>query len=231
MTIPIGVATIGRQAFSGCENLSAFHVEPNNPFFCSLEGVLYDKDKTMLIIYPEGKMGNYSISSGVGYIESYAFNGCNNITSITIPASLTDLGGEVFSYCSLKEVYFRGDPPSLAFGEWGRDTFKNPFVGSDVTIYFLPGNTGWGDTFGDRPTSFWLPKVLTADPNFGFLAGHFGFTVSWASDQTLVVEASDNLVSPIWTTISTNNLVEDAFYFSDPDWKINSVKFYRLRGL
>lgn len=53
--IPKSVTTIGEDAFSWCENLRSISVDPQNTCFCAIDGVLYSKDKTVLIRYPRGK--------------------------------------------------------------------------------------------------------------------------------------------------------------------------------
>jgi hypothetical protein len=70
------------------------------------------------------------------------------LTNITISASVTHIGDFAFSGCtSLSKVYFQGNAPSMG---------KNVFNGdTDATVYYLPGTTGWGATFGGRPTAVW----------------------------------------------------------------------------
>ena len=109
--------------FSGCTNLTSIDVENENNTFASENGVLFDKSKNTLILYPQGRTGTYIIPSGVtiiGYsafsncskltsitipssitsIMEYAFYGCSNLTSITIPHGVTSIGRSAFAYCS-----------------------------------------------------------------------------------------------------------------------------------
>ena len=63
---------------------------------------------------------------------------------ITIPNSITNIGHKAFAHCTnLTSAYFQGNAPP--------DTGK-AFAGDPATIYYLPGTTGWGPTFGDAPT-------------------------------------------------------------------------------
>lgn len=63
------------------------------------------------------------------------------------------LGMEAFEYCpSLTAVYFEGNAPTVG---------SNAFRGDGrAIVYYLPGSTGWGPTFGGLPTSTWqyLPE-------------------------------------------------------------------------
>jgi len=97
------VKKIKELAFSGTSIVS-FTVHPDNLFFTSEDGVLFNKDKTKLIEYPKGRQGNYVIPNGVTKIRDYAFSGCRGLNSIVIPKSVTKIGRCAFSYCGLKSV-------------------------------------------------------------------------------------------------------------------------------
>ncbi|MBQ8141954.1 MAG: leucine-rich repeat protein [Bacilli bacterium] len=47
-------------------------VDSENPYYCSEDGVLYDKDKTSLLWYPSQKEGEFKIAPSVTTIESYS---------------------------------------------------------------------------------------------------------------------------------------------------------------
>lgn len=121
--IPKSVVSIGDGAFSFCDNLTeltisanvdtldwgfasytnklkAINVAKDNRRYCSLNGVLFTKDKTVLIEYPTDKEGTtYDIPSGVKMIARSAFNGAKQLSSITIPPSVTRIGGSAFCGC------------------------------------------------------------------------------------------------------------------------------------
>jgi hypothetical protein len=99
-----------------------------------------------------------------------------------------------------------------------------------VTVYYLPQTIGWGTTLGGRPTALWQPQVQTSDASFGVQTNQFGFNVNWASGLTVVVEASTNLASPVWSPVGTNAIVGGSSYFSDPQWTNYPKRFYRVRS-
>ena len=91
---------IGRRAFVGCSELNQINVDTANTAYSSENGVLFNKNKTELIRYPEGKAGNsYVIPNSVTSIGEYAFRDCTSLTSITIPDSVTSIGNSAFSFC------------------------------------------------------------------------------------------------------------------------------------
>jgi PKD repeat protein/uncharacterized protein YejL (UPF0352 family) len=64
----------------------------------------------------------------------------------------------------------------------------------------------------------------------GVNSNGFGFTVSSATNLTVVVEATTNLTSSLltfWTPLATNTLTNGFFYFSDPGWTSYPRRFYR----
>ena len=100
VTIPNSVTHIDLNVFFICSSLTAINVETNNPNYCSVEGVLFNKDKTALIQYPVGKQGTYTIPDSVTYIGWGAFEWCRSLTFVTIPDSVTNIGTTAFYNCS-----------------------------------------------------------------------------------------------------------------------------------
>jgi formylglycine-generating enzyme required for sulfatase activity len=98
------------------------------------------------------------------------------------------------------------------------------------TVYYLPGTTGWGSTFGGLPTALWRPLVETSGADLGVRTNQFGLNIAWASGQTVVVEACTNLANPIWSPVKTNTLSDGSSYFSDPQWTNYIRRFYRVVG-
>ncbi len=106
ITIPDSVASIGNCAFSGCTSLTEINVSENNSEYCSINGVLFNKDKTELYTYPQGKTDKkYVIPDSVTRIGDHAFAGCENLTEITIPDSVAGIEENAFYSCeSLTEI-------------------------------------------------------------------------------------------------------------------------------
>ena len=101
ITIPSSVTHIGSGVFSGCTSLTEIEVATDNSSYASLNGVLYDKDKTTIICYPTGKKDkSYKIIDGATSIDSSAFEGNTSLTSVTIPNSVTQIGYGAFEDCT-----------------------------------------------------------------------------------------------------------------------------------
>lgn len=109
VTIPRSVASIGNNAFDFCYNLRDISVDEGNEAYASVDGVLFNKDRTVLVAYPAGKENTaYTIPDGVTNVGRSAFWDCM-LTSIVIPESVTKIEWDAFRDCSnLKDVYYVG---------------------------------------------------------------------------------------------------------------------------
>jgi hypothetical protein len=105
VTIPNSVTTIGKFAFLNCTGLTGINVDADNSTYTSADGVLFNKDKTTLVICPGGKAGNYVIPNSVTTFDTWTFAGCSGLTEVTIPNSVTTIGDGTFEGCTgLTEV-------------------------------------------------------------------------------------------------------------------------------
>lgn len=98
--IPNSVISIGDDAFFDCGSLSSINVVETNQNYSSIDGVLFNKNKTLLIQYPINKESKiYEIPSSVTSIGDGAFNYYPRIESIIIPNSVISIGERAFHYC------------------------------------------------------------------------------------------------------------------------------------
>ncbi len=161
----------------------------------------------------------------VASIGQYAFESCSELTSITIPATVTTIGEDAFLDCtSLTGVYFYGTAPGADATVFSGD--------NNATGYYLPGTTGWGEFSAntDLPTALWTPLIQASGPNFGVNTNQFGFNITWASGWVVEVEVCTNLASSVWTPLQTVTLTNGLFHFSEPLQTNSSGRFYRIRS-
>jgi len=274
-TIGSGVSNVGDGSapFENCSSLPAINVNAANPNLSSPGGVLYDRNQTMIIEYPEAKtVGPYIISNTVTRVASYAFDGCLNLTGITIPNSVTNIGTNAFYYSSITSVtvpnkvlavgdgafefcseltnviigssvqrignyafyddysgpnsldfmLFMGNPPAYGNGDFTGATLL-------TRVYYLPGTTGWGSTYDGLPTVMWtLPYPVILSSPLGIKTNKFTFTIAWATNLTVIVQACTNLANPQWLPVQTNALSNDTWTFSDAKWTNSRTRFYRV---
>jgi hypothetical protein len=119
----------------GSGSLTAIYVADENACFSSADGVLFNKDRTILLCCPGGKAEHYTLPNTVTGIGNYAFEKCH-LTSVTIPNSVTDIGENAFKECNLISVTIPGSVTSI-----GTRAFYNCTYLTSVTI---PNNTSIG---------------------------------------------------------------------------------------
>ena len=121
ITLPLSLTSLGNQAFSYCKGISTifipssvttmgsytflssscqFSVDENNPNFSGIDGLLFNKNKTVLMQCPTSKIGSYIIPSSVTSISYMGFQDCISLTAITVPPTVTNLVYSVFKNCS-----------------------------------------------------------------------------------------------------------------------------------
>ena len=113
--IPASVEIIGNGAFGNCVAMTDISVSDDNMDYSSIDGVLFNKNETILITFPSGKSGDYVIPKSVEIIENAAFLNCLHLTSVRIPSSVTTIHNNAFKDCSNLEIIvnFNPDPLSL----------------------------------------------------------------------------------------------------------------------
>ena len=123
VTIPEGITAIHSFTFFDCNNLESVHlpktmknfwggcfascnslkevtVDPDNPWFCSIDGVVYTKDQKELVFYPPGKADEeFVIPEGCSIIGRHAFAYCENLKRIVVPSAVNDISYESIHSC------------------------------------------------------------------------------------------------------------------------------------
>lgn len=110
--IPASVTDIGTISFDCCFALTSINVDESNNNFSSDDGVLFNKDKTKLLICPNGRKTEYIVPDGVVSIDRYAFYHCMSIPSITLPNSLENIGDYAFVECHMVKSFHLGSKVS-----------------------------------------------------------------------------------------------------------------------
>jgi hypothetical protein len=257
LTIGNGAITIGDYAFNNCRNLTSVMIPGVTSIgdyaFESCTSLTNVTIGTNLIsIGDSAFLSCYSLTSvtlgtNVTSIGHAAFAGCNRLTRVTIPDSVTSIGEAAFFDCggltnvmigngvtnigdsaflwcgNLTGAYFKGNAPSLG----GIKVFNGD---NGATVYYLPGTTGWGSSFGGRPTAVWTPQIQTSITSVGVRTNRFGFTITGPANIPVVVEACTILPSASWTSLQSCTLTNGSIYFSDSRWTNYTRRFYRLRS-
>jgi hypothetical protein len=213
VTLPDSITNIAEAAFGGCISLTNVMI-PNS--------VTSIGDQAFTECF---SLTSVTIPNRINSILEFTFQNDPGLTNVMIPNCVTSIGEQAFFNCTnLISVYFTGNAPTA-----DATAFKND---TNVTLYYLPGTTGWGTSFPGLPKALWFlptPMILDARPGFGVQTNRFGFIISGATNNSVVVETCTNLATPIWSSVWTNILTNAWSYFSDPAWTNYPSRFYRLR--
>lgn len=89
VNIPSTVKSIGREVFHLCGNLKKLKVAEDNPYYCAVNNVLFDKEQKTLLCYPEGlKLVAYDMPNTVETIAKSAFYGNDSLQRMTLSSAL-----------------------------------------------------------------------------------------------------------------------------------------------
>lgn len=105
VTIGKNMEMICDRPFSVCTSLRSINVHPENEYYCSVDGVLFNKTKTKLIEYPPEKSGvSYKVPDSVVEIGKGAFSYCERLTDIEMSDTVTEWGESVFYRTGLQSI-------------------------------------------------------------------------------------------------------------------------------
>ena len=113
ITIPKGVVDIAPRALA-CSSLKAIDTAEENPFYASQDGILYNKDKNVLLCCPGGKInGAFTIPENTKEIGDEAFWDCRGLTDITITKNVARIGNWAFNSLPLTQAVIPGNVKSI----------------------------------------------------------------------------------------------------------------------
>ena len=207
--LPSALKTITFSTFNGCESLSTVNVDSKNENYCSVDGVVYSKDMSVLYFYPDAKTDKrLTIPETVTTIEAYALEEAKYLETITLPSKLEYIGTEALaltgaktltipesvnylgSYClysnTLGTVIFKGSAPRRSGSPFNtRGTYT-----TDVYCHF--SDTSWY-TFMDEFTENvnWID--LDAYPDGGIELSETAVSVKEGEELAVGFRASPDL--------------------------------------
>ena len=129
--IPSSVTSLYVSSFDYCNALENINVSASNKNYSSVNGVLFNKAKNTIMLYPAGKKEKeYIIPSGVKIIGAEAFANCKALVNIDIPNGVTKINSEAFWSCnSLASVNIPNSVTSI-----GSSAFYNCYSLTEITI-------------------------------------------------------------------------------------------------
>ncbi len=214
-------------AFNDCISLERINVVKDNPNFASADGILFNKSKTELVIYPENKKNTaYTILDGISKISAWAFRDCDYLKSITIPGSLNSVGDGAFNGCTNLTYVNISDVAAwcnIDFEDspftYGAKLYLNGNSLSEINIPYGVKKIGDGAFCGyDNLTSITIPDSVTS---IGYSAFQYCENLESVTLGKGVTDIGNyafdcpKLKKVYWNAISVNDFTSSSGIFLD----------------
>ncbi len=246
--IPASVIMIGSTVFYGCESLTDITVAETNAKYSSLYGVLYDKNKTVLICYPLGKTdATFVVPNGVVSISYFAFGNCKHLQSVTIADTVTVISYSAFSGCSALTEIILPDAVreigssaffncisliSISIGSGLRTIDTEAFYGCNnlKDVYYNGGEAEWNKI----EIGSYNSCLLNAERHYKYInSGKFVTGQTWQilSDGTLVITGVGMLPDFTKDTAFFNQYNITKVVISEGITRIGNYMFYGCKTI
>ena len=192
--IPASVEDLGAFLFTYDSALESINVDANNPYCASEDGILFNKNKTILIDVPAGKKGTYTVPASVTEIADYSFY-YSTLTSVVIPETVVEFGVEIFTYSDITAYVVKGSKAeeycinNVVKYEYSKPeeyvhTWNSGVKQADGSILYTC--TACGATKREKQMNF---EDVTPDR-------YFYEPIKWAYDNDITVGTSPTRFSP-----------------------------------
>lgn len=207
VSIPKNVLKIGDDAFGYCDVLQYINVDVHNPYYSSVDGVLYNKNRTELICYPMGKteesfvvpngvkvikksafelckLESIIIADSVTIIESIAFKECPNLKSVVLSKNISNIEKYAFIYSTtITDVYYNNTRDA-----WNRikiEEYNDPLLNSIIHFANKVHSVSIDNISINYKDSATIIPTINADEGVKY-------TVSYSSSNDSVVSVDQN---------------------------------------
>lgn len=142
LEIPASLESVSGSAFQGAVNLTSFTVDPDNPYFSAESGMLFNKDKTMLVCFPSAT-GDVALPEGITKIGDEAFAEpilYHKLKTLTLPPSIDYIGTAAFSNCLALEslTCYSVNPPEVSTSFLGTIAFMDDIGNPHYYRIYVP---------------------------------------------------------------------------------------------
>ena len=186
-----------------CDSLTSLNFADINKNYTTVNGIVYNKDMSSLLYVPNAKSGSYTIPNSVKSIESRAFYNCSKLTEIVFPESITQINFNTTGMTSLKSITI---PASVT--EIGSNFYSN-FPNLTISGYegsYAEFYSNYNDIkFNKLPNSISLNKSLiqtTVGKTAAITATidttrTTNKTITWKSSNTNVATVKNGTVTAV----------------------------------
>lgn len=232
ITLPASMTSVGSRTFEGCTALESISISSNNIYYSAKDGVLFDKSKTMIHYYPQGKTDeSYTIPNTVKTIDTRAFYGAGHLTELVVPNSVQTIRENAFIGCDNLIIYAKSESYAYKYAtDNGISAVINDIV---VGVEHDIVNTKITFTITTYPGDYNRIKLTTPDNLKGSLAvantytvnedGNYVWTIKTVAPKTTTEYAFD------FRSTETGKYLQDySYYEANVVSDIKSVSYEKL---
>ena len=170
--------------FTNCTDmyyLTNITVDENNALYTVVDGVLYNKDMTVLIRVPATYEGQFVVPDTVTGISQYAFSDTANLESLVLPVSLASIGDRVFNSDVSPIIYYKGTEEqwqNVTIGTvWNNIVPTEYEYGKIYTISYNANGGNFAPVNSEKVKgeAYTLPEAVPTKSGYNFLG--------WATTQ------------------------------------------------
>ena len=234
ITLPYSMTSVGSRTFEGCTSLESISISNQNIYYSSKGGVLFDKSKTYIHYYPQGKADtSYTLPDTVKTIDTRAFYGADNLTKLVIPNSVETIRENAFLGCDNLTIYAKAESYAYSYAtNNGISVVANNIVRS---ISHRTENGKLIFTITTYAGNYTRIKLTTPDDLGGSLAVASTYTVNEDGNYVWTIKTEIPKASMEYTFDfrdgETGKYLKDYFnYYAEIVTNIKSVSYEKANG-
>lgn len=184
--IPDTVVSIDPTAFYYGDSIESITINGNNPYFESVDGMLFDKEKKILISIPRGAQYEVKIPDGTEMIYPMAGYNCDTIYALVIPDSVYYIGESAFESCGwLTRVECPDTIEYIGDRAFAENLCMEKIILPGENLYYVGNNVFTGCTT--------LKEIDIPESCSAFGASDFEDTI-WYSQNSGILSINNNVL-------------------------------------
>jgi len=204
VTFGAGLKDFGTNVFSETPKLASINVSASNPYFKSVNGVLFSKDGTVIYSYPVAKPDTeFVVPNTVKSVEHYAFDGANNLRSLTVGTGMVAISDLAFiGALNVETVKILGEVTYIGNNAFGNINKLTSINIPDTVTYI--GKEAFQDDKALK--SLLIPKSVNyigvdafeaTDPDFVVYCYSDSYAIQYCETYNIQYELIDSALSSI----------------------------------
>ena len=234
ITLPSSMTSVGSRTFEGCTALESISISTQNIYYSSKDGVLFDKTKSKIHYYPQGKTDvEYTIPGTVTTIDKRAFFGVDSLKKLVVPNTVTEIREDAFLGCDNLEIYAKSESYAYSYATSNDINVVSTDIVKSINHSIEGGKIIF--TVVTYAGDYNRVKLTTPDNLGGSLAVASSYTVNADGDYVWTIKAAKpaettEYVLDFRSSVTGRYLKDYTNYEAEIVTNIKSVSHERVNG-